>query len=159
MNATEITRLLYSFRPYRRHLDYVQILTSTFDTLTGKRDISRCVIRFEGIVLPVQTARKFVQDIGYLAADKNFTYGALNDFNTMTILFGKDDMPDNFSPDLNGYIHFNRKRYERVTIQDLQGVAWIMRVQGVEGANPFGVLNLRVQSTLNLQQVNSAELN
>jgi hypothetical protein len=85
-NAIMIRRLLYAFkRQWGTEFDYVQILESTADDRTGSRTIKREVVRLPAIKLPLSQLRKFIQDIGYLAADKNFTYGGLNDY-TITIM-------------------------------------------------------------------------
>ena len=111
------------------------------------------------VVLPIHTARKFIQDIGYLAANKNFTYGALNDFNKAMFLFDRSELPDDFQPELNGYINYNGKRYERVSLENLLDTAFVLVAQGVEGANPYAILDVRAQNMLQMQGEVTVELN
>lgn len=155
-----LRRLLYSLkRQWGRELSYVQILDSTTDYGTGSRRIDRRVHTLQVVVLPIHTVRKFIQDIGYLAANKNFTYGALNDFNKAMFLFDRAELPDDFQPELNGYINYDGKRYERVSFDNLLDTAFVLVAQGVEGANPFSIIDVRAESKLQIQGGVAVELN
>lgn len=160
MNDGMIRRLVYAFkRQWGRDFTYVQIESSTVDDSTGRRNIQRSVFEFPAVILPISTMRKFIQDIGYLAANKNFTYGALNDLNKLNLLISADDFPLEFKPDLNGYVNYGGKRYERVSIENLFDAAYVLTVQGVEGANPYAILNVRAESVLQLSGRVVHELN
>lgn len=160
MNNISLRRLLYALeKQWGTELTYVQIVSSTLDERTGSRSIVRDVFTFRGVVLPQHMARKFIQDIGYLAANKNFTYGALNDFNKLTVLFGRDNAPVGFKPELNGYINYSGKRYERVSFDNLLEEAFVLVAQGVEGANPYAIIDVRAESRLQMQGGVSIELN
>jgi len=160
MNNIMIRRLLYAFkRQWGTVFDYVQILTSEVDDRTGSRNIKRDVLRLPAVLLPQSQLRKFIQDIGYLAADKNFTYGGLNDFNTITLLVDRFDAPSQFRPDLNGYINHDYKRFERVSISDIFGECYLLVARGVEGGLPYARLDDRTFNRLQLQQRVTYELN
>lgn len=160
MQSQMIRRLIYAFkRQWGGDVDYIQLLTSEVNDNTGERDINRLVHSFKAVVMPISQVRKFIQDIGYLAANKNFTYGALNDYNTFTILIDRNDLPDNFNPDLTGYINYNGKRYERVSMNDIYGSAYLLVTRGVEGALPFSRLKQEVRNILQLQSRVTYELN
>lgn len=160
MNNLMIRRLLYAFkRQWGCELDYVQIVTSESDPRTGSRNITRRVIPTKAVRLPQMHVRKFIQDIGYLAANKNFTYGGLDDYNKATILLDRFELPADFQPELNGYIVLDHKRYERVSINDLFGEAYLLVAQGVEGANPYAEVRQTAFNTLQIQQRVSFELN
>jgi hypothetical protein len=155
-----LRRLLYTFkRQWGAEFDYIQIIRSEVDDRTGRRQIDRNVLHFRGVLLPLNQLRKFIQDIGYLAANKNFTYGALNDFNTFNILFDIHDMPPEFNPELNGYITHGHKRYERVSITSFYDQAYLLTVRGVEGANPYAEVRQRAFNTLQIQGRVTYELN
>jgi len=146
-------------RQWGAEFDYVQILSSELNDRTGDREIRRDVFKIPAVLLPQNTVRKFIQDIGYLAANKNFTYGGLSDFNKLTLLISIDDLPAGFDINLNGYVNYNNKRFERVKIDNLFEVAFMLTSQGVEGANPYAVISRRADSQLQLQQRVSNELN
>lgn len=160
MNSQMIRRLLYAFkRQWGSTFQYVQVLSSEANYTTGTRNIQKQVFNLPAVKLPIQTLRKFIQDIGYLAANKNFTYGGLNDFNTLRLLISKVDVPEGFRPDLNGYIVLDHKRYERVSIDDIFGECWVLQARGVEGANPYARTELPVFSELLLTHKVRVELN
>lgn len=146
-----IRRLLYNLkRDWGATFDWVQILSAEADNRTGSRQINRQVFRLPGVLMPQNLVRKFMQDIGYLAANKNFTYGALNDYNTIKLLFSIDDVPPECRFDLDGYINYNGKRYERVVLDNLAEAAYLLVARGVEGANPYSRI---VETTYNVLQV------
>lgn len=160
MTSKMIHDLLYAFkRQWGGEFQYVQILTSQADTTTGTRDISRQVFNLPAVKLPIQTLRKFIQDIGYLAANKNFTYGGLNDYNTVRLLISAEDLPAGFNVDLDGYIVLDHKRYERVSFDNVFGACWILVARGVEGANPYARIVQPAYSRLELTQRVRYELN
>lgn len=159
-NSKVLSRLLYSLkRQWGKEFDYVQILSSDLDDRTGSREIRRDVFHIKAVLLPQATVRKFIQDIGYLAADKNFTYGGLSDFNRLTLLIDINDLPQGFDINLNGYVNYAHKRFERVKFDNLFEVAFLLTSQGIEGANPYATVSRRVDSLLELQQRVSYELN
>lgn len=154
-----IRRLLYSLkRDWGATFEYVQILESELNLNTGSREVHRKAYQIPGVLLPQNQVRKFIQDIGYLAADKNFTYGAMNDFNTLKFLFLKDDVPPGVL-DLNGYIVYNGKRYERVELGEMQDTAILLLARGVEGAVPYSTIEKGAHNTLQIGGRVTVELN
>lgn len=160
MNTMNLRRLLYAFkRDWGTIIDYVQIIKSDADDSTGKRSVEKLVYQIPVVFLPQDTMRKFIQDIGYLAANKNFTYGALNDYTKLSVIINRFDLPPGFDLNLNGYFNRGNKRYERVSIENVQDVAYIMTAQGVEGAPPTARYKEVACQGLSLQQGVIYELN
>jgi hypothetical protein len=158
--AQMIRRLLYNLkRDWGTTFDWVQIQSSEVDDRTGTRQVKRKAYQLPGVLLPQNQVRKFMQDIGYLAANKNFTYGALNDYNTIKLLFLKYDVPPEVHMDLDGYITYGGKRYERVSFDNLAEEAFLLVARGVEGANPYSQIAEKAFSTLHMQGRVSYELN
>jgi hypothetical protein len=62
------------------------------------------------IVLPSRTTRKFAYDIGYLAANKNFTYGGFYDVNQRDIIIDEDDLRT-FVLDMDSRLNFGGHDY------------------------------------------------
>ncbi len=154
-----IRRLLYSLkRDWGATFEYVQLLESELNMSTGTRAIKRIAHQIPGVLLPQTQARKFMQDIGYLAADKNFTYGALNDYNILKFLFLKDEVPPGVL-DLNGYIVYNGKRYERVELGEMQDTAILLLARGVEGATPYSTVDQSAHNALQIGGRVVVELN
>lgn len=140
-------------------IDYVTIISSVADDDTGEFEIEREVLRLPVVLMPEDRTRKFIQDIGYLAADKNFTYGGLNDYNTVTFLIDKYDLPTDWKQDLAGYIVKGNKRYDKVSFISLFDEAFVLVTKGVEGALPYARPKRRVCGKLELQQRADCELN
>lgn len=160
MNNVVIRRLLYALkREWGTTFDYVQIVSSEANDITGSRTIKREVIRLPAVLLPQNMLRKFIQDIGYLAANKNFTYGGYNDLNTIALLVSRFDTPENFNVNLNGYVNYGHKRFEKVSIDNLFEEAYIIIARGTEGANPYAQIADRAFNTLQIQGRVVYELN
>ncbi len=140
-------------------IDYITILSEETDDVRGTRTIKKKMTSIECIKLPESQVRKFIQDIGYLAANKNFTYGALNDFNTISFIIDGNDIEDDFTFDLNGYIIHKNKRYERVSIDDVFEQAWLLICKGSEGSLPYSITNVDATNMLQMQGSVSSELN
>jgi hypothetical protein len=111
MNTRFITDILYDFKKdYGDDLRYIMLDHVEADIETGRRNNNRTYFDLEVIIMPQMLVRKFIQDIGYLAADKNFTYGGLNDYNSMPVIIRGQDLPENFKADLNGYCTYKHER-------------------------------------------------
>lgn len=160
MNVMGLRRLLYAFkRDWGTIIDYVQITKSEVNDSTGKRNVEKLVYQIPCVFLPTDTMRKFIQDIGYLAANKNFTYGALNDYTKLQVIISRFDLPTGFNIDLGGYFNRGNKRYERVSIENVLDVAYIMTAQGVDGAPPMARYAEKACQGLSMQQGVIYELN
>jgi hypothetical protein len=112
------------------------------------------------VLLPQDLVRKFMQDIGYLAANKNFTYGALNDYYTSKFLILDDDLPKGLPINLNGYVVWNHKRLERVSFEIMEnGVAYLLTAKASEGGVPYDKIPATTQNKLVIGQAVTYELN
>lgn len=78
MSLKFIRRTLYSLsRRYGAAVDYYRNTSQVVDNATGVTVYTRTKQRVRrAIRLPDTRTRQFAQDIAYLAANKNFTYGA-----------------------------------------------------------------------------------
>lgn len=161
MNTNFIKETLYTMKiDYGTIIRYITIIQSDVQIETGIRDIIKNVYDFNAVVLPRKLTRKFIQDIGYLAANKNFTYGALNDYNEIVIIIDPEDLPRNLQPELNGYIIYQGKRYEKTEFELFgENAAYILKAKGAEGGKPYDIMSLRVHSNFQLQTGVNCELN
>lgn len=152
--------LLYSLeRQWPATIDYVQIVESVTDTKTGSRAIKKVVFPLKCILLPADQIRKFIQDIGYLAANKNFTYGAVNDFNNQRFLLPMYNVPKGLNIDLNGYINYNGKRFEKLSFNQYADLAYVLVVRGTEGTLNYGFERESAFNTLQIQGRATFEVN
>lgn len=92
-NSHEVTKAIYTLkRTLSKPVVLQKILTTSRDTKTGERirEIQNIPIR-RVVVGDTSVLKKFVYDLSYIAANKNFTTGALFDqFDTLFIIDGKD---------------------------------------------------------------------
>lgn len=161
MNNKFIKDLLYELKKdYGTQIRYINIDYSDVNIDTGKRSFIKSAYTFNAIILPRRTTRKFVQDIAYLAANKNFTYGGLNDYNEIKFIIDLDDLPKDLNISLDGYLIHNHKRYEKIEFELIEHeIAFMLSTKGVEGSKPYDIMPFLVQSTFQLQHRVNFELN
>ena len=84
----------------------------TYNLKTGQilRSYTEKVVR-KCIVLTGREVRKFVYDLSYIAANKNFTYGGFFDINERLMIVDKKDLK-NFAIDLNCVAIYNSRQYK-----------------------------------------------
>ena len=113
-----------SKRDWGLQVTLYRVLTNVHDVLTGSISRSYEVIDIERApVLSKQTNRKFVYDLAYIAADKNFTEGAFFDQGGRVIILDARDLPKGFKPNLDDFIVFRTFRYEIKSIETIEELA------------------------------------
>lgn len=160
-NVRFIRNILYQFKKdYGTDIRYIMIDHSEFQADTGERKFIKKVYQLPAVLLPTNMLRKFVQDIGYLAANKNFTYGALNDYLTTSFIVLGEDLPSGIKPDLDGYVIINEERYEKVSIITLDhGVAHLFIAKNAQGGLAYDIQNEVARNSLQISQTVKYELN
>lgn len=115
-----IRETLYDLKKrHKAEIKIIEIVSQEQSNFTGQRIVNRKTINIKkAIRLPYDLKRSFAQDIAYLAANKNFTYGALNDYKTETFVIDFRDVPNNFVPNLSHYIAYKNRRFD---IADIGG--------------------------------------
>lgn len=147
-------------KEYKSKIFLHQIIQSDADVDKGTRKIVKNVYPIICAKLPTEVIRRFVQDIGYLAANKNFTYGALNDFDSTKWLIRKFRFPKGLKPDLNFHIVENNIRYDETKIESLwDGEVFVLSGKAVEGASPYQVFELNLAQNLNVYHEEHHEFN
>lgn len=117
-NVKFMQNTLYTLKKnHSAPIKIVEITRQEQSNLTGRRLVERRTLSIKKAVrLPNSLTRTFAQDIAYLAANKNFTYGALNDLKTETFVIDCRDLPKTFVPSLSHYLVYNDKRYDVVNV-------------------------------------------
>jgi len=113
-NFRFIKRILYSLkRRYGLPITIHRATSSEVDIINGEQtqEITTYKIK-KAVVLNTKQARDFAYDLSYIAANKNFTYGALFDAGTRTILIDAIDLPTGFILLQDDGIIYNHERYE-----------------------------------------------
>lgn len=154
---SHISNIVYALRQqYGSCIHYVEILSSDIDRTTGSRTIQKKASELEIVHLPASLIQKFIQDIGYLAANKNFTYGAVNEFQTIGFLL----MDLTFNPDLDGYVIWNDERHEKVSVDNFNnGEVYLLQVKATKNSRPYDVERAYANNTLQIAGAATYELN
>ena len=95
------------------------------------------------VLLPRNLIRKFVYDLSYIAANKNFTYGGLFDWSRRIILIDGKDIK--FVPNPNDHIEIEgvRESIQKVEEFEHASVAWIIGTSRIEGEPPTPNINTK----------------
>lgn len=160
-NVRYILDTIYQFkREYGCELTYVEVLASESNVETGSRNINKRINVIQAVLLPRRNQRKFIQDISYLAANKNFTYGGLSDYESVTLVISSEDLPSQIQIDLNGYFILDGQRYEKTEFTKLDHeVGYILMGKAVKGSITYSLTNLNVSNNLTMGHSVTNELN
>lgn len=113
-NLREIRIILYRLkRSYGLPAIIKRVDASHQDIKTGA--IIKTYLEFpikRVIILPTKELRNFLYDLTYIAANKNFTYGAMFDQRSRAMIIDIKDAPQGFVLTTNDHICFEDRRYE-----------------------------------------------
>lgn len=74
----------------------------------------------KAIILSAREARRFVYDLAFIAAAKNFTQGGFFDSSQRLILIDRRDLPNTFELSISDRLMFDDRRYEIVDFEEFQ---------------------------------------
>lgn len=154
-NVQFIRDMLYSMkRDYGLPIRYGRIATQELNYNTGENVVVKHVYSIRKAVVITNTLnRRFVQDIAYLAANKNFTYGGLFDENSTFFIIDARDLPKNVTIEMDDFIFYEHGRYYVKKVERLAyNCGYIVSCLQHEGANPFDVQPAKVLQSLDIQQ-------
>jgi hypothetical protein len=161
-NVKFIRDALYQMKKdYGVAIKYGVLESSNLDMDTGLTTVTKRVYLIrKAILFPTKLQRKFVQDIAYLAANKNFTYGALFDEKTTIFIIDARDLPRGLQINMDQFLFMGHQRFMIKQAEILEhNCGWLITAQTHEGANPFEVQPVSVRSRLGFQQEVSYALN
>lgn len=154
-NVQWLRELMYDLKQdYGEPITYTVVNKSEHNIIHGTVRVTKSNYRIKkAIRLSTILQRKMIQDIAYLAANKNFTYGALFDAEAIVFLIDRKDLPRDIKIDLNNFFF---SKHERLTIKDAQilehNCGWLVTVHNFKGALPFEAIELSIKHNLNYQQ-------
>lgn len=154
-NMKFIRDALYQMKKdYGVAVKYGRLVTNNLNMETGLTNVSKQVYLIrKAILFPTKLQRKFVQDIAYLAANKNFTYGALFDEKTSIFIIDARDLPRGLQLKIDDFIFMGHQRFAIKVAEILEhNCGWLITAHTHEGANPFEVQPVSVRSRLVYQQ-------
>jgi hypothetical protein len=121
-NFRKWRRAIYSLK--RANAQAVTVYRKTNQAVnTDSGELSEDVTTYEigkVVVLPTKLSRAFAYDLSFIANNRDFTFGGHFDVQIRQLLLDRRDLPTSFVLDLNDHLVFNHKRYEIVTIQDIE---------------------------------------
>lgn len=161
-NVKFIRDTLYQLKKdYGVPVKYGRILSEALNMETGRNQVTKEVYLIrKAIQLPTKLMRKFANDISYLAANKNFTYGALFDEKISLFIVDSRDLPRGLILNMNDYLFVKHERHVIKTAEILEhNCGWLLTVQTHEGANPFEIVPQVVRHTIQYQQEIAYDLN
>jgi hypothetical protein len=119
-------------------------------TVLGVRFISKCCI------LSQSEARKFVYDLAFISANKDFTTGGFFDPQDRQVFIDADDLPD-YVPQVGDFIYCQQKMYMVKDVDDTLGFIYRLTAKRIKGgpivhaANAHSALLLEGTASNSLQ--------
>jgi hypothetical protein len=148
-----ISQALYSLkRRYGFPVDIMWRTASTVNRETGDKTVTKDSLRVGlMIVLPAAAKREFSYDLAYIAAAKNFTYGALYDTSQRQFIVDANDLPADFEITPGLWFVYKQGRYE---VKDAQrfddGTGWFVTGKQDVGVETGNVIQLHLFSEFSL---------
>ncbi len=112
---------------YRLKQDYGQCMdlyvpTSSFqDYGTGQQIVSRRKVRISKVILLTEILqRRFVHDVAFLTAGRNFAYGGLFEEGMRTIIVAGTDIPKGVKINDSTFFTYLHVRYDVVKVEELE---------------------------------------
>lgn len=154
-NLVFVRSTIYALkRDYGVPVDLYRDLSNTFDAETGVKSINRQKVHLHKcIVVSGDMIRSFSYGHSFLAADRNFAYGAKFDVGTKGFMVDVRDLPVGFTINMDDFCIYQGKRYDFKQV-DLSegGFAYKLLGKEVEGAPISQIHVLNVYNTIRLIQ-------
>jgi len=134
-----IRQTIYALnREYGRAIVIVRPTVTERDFTEGCLEIETDKTKIRrAIVLPSAGQRDFDYDLSFIAANKNFTYGALFEKSARPIIIESKYLPKDYVIDHESHVEFDSKRWEIKKIETiLEGRAIGLMVQEVQSEAP-----------------------
>lgn len=108
-------RVLYKFkRLWKTPIQIHQVdgePTTNYDTGEITRNEKTLLIK-KALILPRESARKFIYDLAYIASAKNFTEGAYFDSSIRHVVIDRKDLPLNVEIHIDDEVTIDSERYQ-----------------------------------------------
>ena len=136
----ENKRIVYNLtKRYGRLIHIQRVISRDLNARTGKQVVNHEILKVrKAVVMPFTVLRDFSYPLSYIAANKNFTYGALFDRKKSTILIGRKDLPKDFRFANDHQILFNDQTFEvtdHLILPENAGILVNVQLQGYDSGN------------------------
>ena len=151
MNVMFIRDMIYKLQQdFGQSMDLYVPYNTVQDFGTGQQTVLRKRYRIKRVVLLAAVLqRRFVHDVAFLTAGRNFAYGGLFDETVRDIIVNGIDLPKNVKLDDSCYFIYNHNRYDVTKVEELEHrCAFIMSMKAVNQRLPYEITDLQVGSTI-----------
>jgi hypothetical protein len=134
-------------------MDYYYPTTNTLDIATGVVNRTYNVINMSKVlILPTQLQRDFDYDISYLAANKNFTFGAFFDKDDVVVLIKYADL-NGHKPEIEDHVIYLNKKWQVKKSQEYADLkCYIVNIVALSGSKFNQIFNLLGETILTVSQ-------
>lgn len=102
---------------------------------------------------------KFEYDLAFVAANKNFTYGAVFEIGDRIAILDAVYLPKGFKIRENDYVVYNARRYDLKRWDILDGEAgYLLHLRHTQGTLPGQIIEIKYRHRLNISQDIAGEL-
>lgn len=160
-NKRFIQNTLYTLkRQYGAAVTVYKTDSKSFNPQTGRLTTVRTKVSIKlAVVLPDTLANKFAYEHSFLAANRQFTYGAQWDQRQRLMIIDGQDIPKDFKIELDDSIVHNNFRYvvRKADVID-DGLGYLLTVVKGENNTPLQILDFAVSTVICLGQSTSGVL-
>jgi hypothetical protein len=114
--------------------------------------VSRTMYNVQMITFTVSESRKFEYDLGYLAANKNFTYGGFYEPGDRFAIIDLSRNPD-LSIDMKDYIVYDEDRYDMQRIEPLDTInGWLLHIRKTKDNKRYAIHETYIYDHLDISE-------
>ena len=132
----QLDKIIYRLkRSFGQRMHVRKLIRTVRNSETGKieRDYRTIVVN-HGIVLPRRMSRDFAYDLSFIAANKNFTYGAHYDQNDRDVIIEAKDIPSDLVITNDDYMLIADKQYRvREVMEPDDDTFFVIKLRRVTG--------------------------
>ncbi len=129
----------------------VTVGTPNYDT--GSKSVTRAVHNIRTITFEAARLRKFEYDIGYLAANKNFTYGGFYEQGDRVMIVDRRRIVSGLELEQKDYFIYHGQRYDIQKIVDLDyNAGWFLHLRATKDNTRYGIFDAYFYDRLTFTQ-------
>lgn len=111
------------------------------------------------VTYDASNTHKFEYDLGYLAANKNFTYGGLYEPGDRVAIFSTKGLPEAFELKMNDYIVLDGVKYNMQSFAALDvNAGYVVKLRATKDEKPYQTHNMAVREKLTMSEEIEGEL-
>lgn len=157
----DVTLILYALqRKWGTPADLYKVSVGSPDFVSGGKGVSRTLHHIPLFVTSsVTSTRKFEYDIGYLAANKNFTYGGFYEPGDRLGFIAASDVPSLIEITQEDYMIINGQRYNMQRIVELDfREGWYLHLRRIKNQKRYAIHEKYLWSRVSIDQDSGGEL-